>query len=299
MSLKEASESALDNMLLRTRQARSVSTFLGIVLLVEFFAIGMLQALLQTPGRSWQVALAAEILLFLCTWAWLMANLRLLRIEDAGSVPPSHEGLPPTKGGVLLSLNSANMVTVIRLLSIPVLFQLLWGTTPDSPVFQKVLLIAGLAVAALSDMLDGMLARRLEQETRLGRYLDPMADFALILPLLTVLSWKELLPRWLPGIVGVKVALTIGAVLIYTRKHLAESGLRSSAIGKISVAALMICIVVAALGAVSKDFEAMRGGNGHSALALKGIFTVCGVLVLVSIVEKVFIFGRFMWRGWR
>ncbi|MDD5364004.1 MAG: CDP-alcohol phosphatidyltransferase family protein [Gallionellaceae bacterium] len=66
------------------------------------------------------------------------------------------------------------------------------------------------AAAALTDLLDGNLARLLNQRTVLGAWLDPIADKAMLLSTLLMLAWLEALPLWL----GVLVALRDCVVLL-------------------------------------------------------------------------------------
>ena len=51
--------------------------------------------------------------------------------------------------------------------------------------------------AALTDLLDGSLARLLDQRSVLGAWLDPIADKVMLLTTLTMLAWTDLLPIWL------------------------------------------------------------------------------------------------------
>lgn len=72
------------------------------------------------------------------------------------------------------------------------------------PVF-AVLIVQGedvwalivLAVSGASDWLDGVIARRFHQVTRLGQLLDPAADRLFILVTLVGLAWREVIPLWL------------------------------------------------------------------------------------------------------
>lgn len=54
-----------------------------------------------------------------------------------------------------------------------------------------------LALAGFSDWLDGVIARRFDQGSRLGAMLDPAADRLYILVTLVMLAWREVVPWWL------------------------------------------------------------------------------------------------------
>ncbi|WP_179221720.1 CDP-alcohol phosphatidyltransferase family protein [Inquilinus limosus] len=79
-------------------------------------------------------------------------------------------------------------------------------------------------VAALTDAIDGILARRLEARTALGSYLDPIADKLLVVGTYLALSWMAALPVWLVVLV---VARDIGLVLGVVVLHFAGRGTRS------------------------------------------------------------------------
>ncbi|PRY68552.1 cardiolipin synthase [Glaciihabitans tibetensis] len=90
------------------------------------------------------------------------------------------------------------------------------------PVF-LVLLIAGEDVAALlvlvfssvSDFLDGVIARKFNQITRLGQLLDPAADRLFIFAALIGLSVREILPWWLTAvIIGRDVLLAVLGIVL-------------------------------------------------------------------------------------
>lgn len=77
----------------------------------------------------------------------------------------------------IANLNLPNFLTVVRILLIPVFVVLFSDPTPDRSLAAAVVFV----VAAVTDLLDGYLARRHSQITRLGRLLDPIADKLLVL----------------------------------------------------------------------------------------------------------------------
>lgn len=58
-----------------------------------------------------------------------------------------------------------------------------------------------LALAGFSDWLDGVVARRFNQSSRLGAMLDPAADRLYILVTLVMLAWREIVPWWLVAVI--------------------------------------------------------------------------------------------------
>ena len=69
-------------------------------------------------------------------------------------------------------------------------------------------------VQALSDLLDGFLARRMGAKTNLGSYLDPLADKVMLASSYIVLSLQRIIPLWLVVVVIVR-DLVISARIPY------------------------------------------------------------------------------------
>jgi cardiolipin synthase (CMP-forming) len=103
----------------------------------------------------------------------------------------------------------ANWLTILRIVLIPVFVTLL--------VYRKLgpaLLVFG--TAALTDLLDGWVARRRGLASRLGAFLDPLADKLLLIASFVTLTWLKALPFWITAVVFSRdVMLIVGAVLIH------------------------------------------------------------------------------------
>lgn len=82
-----------------------------------------------------------------------------------------------------------NLLSFLRLLLVPVFLVLL-------VVGEDAWALLVLAVASLTDFLDGFLARRLGLVTRLGQLLDPAADRLYIFAALLGLAWRDVVPWW-------------------------------------------------------------------------------------------------------
>ncbi len=106
-------------------------------------------------------------------------------------------------------LNIPNLLTVARIISIPLFIILLI----DQLYFWALVLFIG---AALSDAVDGLLARLLHQRTELGTYLDPAADKLLSASSFVTLAILNILPGWLAVIVISRdVIISLGILLLY------------------------------------------------------------------------------------
>ncbi len=83
----------------------------------------------------------------------------------------------------------ANVVSVLRLMAIPVF---LWWVIEDRLLPAFILLV----VAVLTDFVDGMIARRMNEITKLGQFLDPFADRLFIAATVIALAIQDVVPWW-------------------------------------------------------------------------------------------------------
>jgi len=105
-----------------------------------------------------------------------------------------------------------NALSVLRLAGVPLFLWLLLGPHAD------VAALVVLALSGLSDWADGVLARKLHQESRLGALLDPAVDRLYILATLIGLTLRHIIPWWLAAvIVGRDVLLALSLPIL--RRH--------------------------------------------------------------------------------
>jgi cardiolipin synthase (CMP-forming) len=105
-----------------------------------------------------------------------------------------------------------NALSVLRLLGVPLFLWLLLGPHQDG----WALLV--LALSGFTDWLDGVLARRLDQQSEFGALLDPTADRLYILATLLGLVLRHIIPLWL-AVVIVGRDLILGLSLLVLRRH--------------------------------------------------------------------------------
>jgi CDP-diacylglycerol--glycerol-3-phosphate 3-phosphatidyltransferase len=89
-------------------------------------------------------------------------------------------------------MNLPTWITVSRLLGVPIL---LYGLQ-DPTIEARWILVAVFLIAAGTDWLDGYLARKLNQITDLGKFLDPLVDKLLVLAPLMSLVELQAVPAW-------------------------------------------------------------------------------------------------------
>ena len=83
-----------------------------------------------------------------------------------------------------------NIISVVRLAGVPLFLWLVLGPEADA------IALVVLMVAGFTDFLDGWLARRLDQYSRLGEILDPVADRLYILAVVIGLFLRDIIPWW-------------------------------------------------------------------------------------------------------
>jgi cardiolipin synthase len=115
----------------------------------------------------------------------------------------------------------ATWLTLLRLALVPV-----FAAAFRAPAAQAPFYAAGvLALAGLTDVLDGHLARSRKEESLAGRLLDPLADKLVVLTGVGLLVWVGRLRPWIGWVlVGKEALLVLGAVVFYlTRREMLPS----------------------------------------------------------------------------
>jgi CDP-diacylglycerol--glycerol-3-phosphate 3-phosphatidyltransferase len=97
----------------------------------------------------------------------------------------------------MIPLNLPNLITLLRILAVPVVVVALLGETPHSDALAAVVF----ALAALSDGLDGYIARSRDSITDFGKLMDPLADKLLIVAALVTLVSLGRLPAWMAMVI--------------------------------------------------------------------------------------------------
>lgn len=132
--------------------------------------------------------------------------------------------------------NIPNAISVSRMLFIPVfIYMIVAGKMSGAFII--------FLIAACSDFLDGMAARLLNQKTKLGTFLDPMGDKALVTTAYIILTFPKfnfpnVIPVWLTTVVlGRDLFILAGS--IYAFKHLGRKSFLPILMGKISTISQM------------------------------------------------------------
>jgi cardiolipin synthase len=143
----------------------------------------------------------------------------------------------------------ANKITIVRILLVPIFSICLFYYNEEYEILRFVAL--GLFfICGLTDAIDGYVARRFYQKTKLGRILDPLADKLLILIAYISLSTLENIPSasrippWLTIIVISRDAIIVmGSAIIFMLNKDIE--IRPSVLGKITTFFQMLTVIAA------------------------------------------------------
>jgi CDP-diacylglycerol--glycerol-3-phosphate 3-phosphatidyltransferase len=139
----------------------------------------------------------------------------------------------------MFPVNVPNALTLARILAVPVLVVALLDETPDGDVIAA----AVFALAALTDGLDGYIARRKQQITTFGKLMDPLADKLLVVAALISLVSLDRLAAWVAMVIIARELAVTGL-----RAIAAERGvvIAASWLGKVKTllqVAAIICLI--------------------------------------------------------
>ena len=145
-----------------------------------------------------------------------------------------------TRSGIGRVWTVPNVLSMLRLAGVPVFLWLVLGPEADGWA------LALLAVMGVTDFLDGWLARRLGQTSKVGEVLDPVADRLYILAVVVALALREVIPWWVALSLPLRDLLLWGLVpLLRTRGY---SALPVHFLGKVATFNLLYAFPLLLLG---------------------------------------------------
>lgn len=140
----------------------------------------------------------------------------------------------------MVPLNLPNLLTVVRILLVPVLVVALLEKTSGGDLLAAIVF----AVASLTDYVDGWLARTRNWVTTFGKLMDPIADKLLVIAALVVLVSLNRLAAWVAMvIIAREFAVTVLRVAVGTQQGVV---IPASMWGKVKTAiqvAMVICVI--------------------------------------------------------
>lgn len=131
-------------------------------------------------------------------------------------------------------MNTANKLTMIRVVLIPVFIVLLYFgmTLPALAVF---------ILASITDFVDGYVARHYHQVTDFGKFMDPLADKLLVMSAMAWFVEVGWMPGWAFFIVLAREFAVTGLRLVAVEQGLVIAAGKS---GKVKTASTMVCIIL-------------------------------------------------------
>ncbi len=145
-----------------------------------------------------------------------------------------------------MSLNIPNLLTLFRIIAIPLIVVVYFSGLK----YSNFVCWALFALAGLSDALDGYLARRWNQTSKLGAFLDPVADKLLVVIMLVLVATNTMVKQSMMSeflfIITVMVIIGREITVSALREWMAELGKRAnvavSSVGKFKTGAQMLAI---------------------------------------------------------
>jgi cardiolipin synthase (CMP-forming) len=162
-------------------------------------------------------------------------------------------------------MNIPNLLTMSRIILVPIIVILLMD---GSFCIALVLLV----ISGVTDVLDGFLARVLNQQTVLGAYLDPIADKALMISCFVTLSVKKFIPGWLSVIVISRDCIILLGVSVLTMLSVPFK-VKPVLLSKLTTLIQIVTILAVLMG---RCWSANRG------IGLDALFLLTALLTVVS-----------------
>lgn len=182
-------------------------------------------------------------------------------------------------------MNLPNKLTIFRIILVPIMviipFLGIKGTFIGIPM-EWIIIDLIFIIASITDKLDGYLARKNNQVTTFGKFLDPLADKILVLAAMVMLVEMAKLPAWIPIIVLSREFIVSGYRLVAVEKG--NKVIAASKWGKLKTVTQMIAIILAFL-----DMNAF--GECFSGILQSGdaiLNFVVTIMMLVQTVATVF-----------
>ena len=186
-------------------------------------------------------------------------------------------------------MNLPNKLTVLRIILVPIMvlipylnIQGEFLTIPISWIIIDIIFI----IAAITDKLDGTIARKRNLVTNFGKFLDPIADKILVLGAMVMLVEMAKLPAWIPVIVLFREFVVSGYRLIAVEQG--GKVIAASIWGKIKTATQMVAIIMMFLDKYS--FAAVLNSATRGTMnTFEIIFnSITSVLMFVSVIAAIF-----------
>ena len=182
-------------------------------------------------------------------------------------------------------MNLPNKLTIFRIILVPIMVIIPFlGIEKEIVGIPLTYLIIDIifVIASLTDKLDGYLARKNNQVTTFGKFLDPLADKILVLTAMIMLVEMQKLPAWIPVIVLAREFIVSGYRLVSVEKG--GKVIAASKWGKLKTVTQMFAIILAFL-----DLHAF--GECFTGILQGGDFVlnlIVTVMMIIQVIATIF-----------
>jgi CDP-diacylglycerol--glycerol-3-phosphate 3-phosphatidyltransferase len=177
----------------------------------------------------------------------------------------------------------SNLLSVMRVLMVPIIGCLFAAERETGAPEYRYYSVLVLAVMLATDFFDGYLARVLNQVSRLGQFLDPLADKTALLILGALLYYYKDFPLWLLFIMAARdIYAVAGGFMLFSRRDIQA---RPNIFGKFMVASLGLTALVYIL---APSASALGIPLRHGAIALVLFFLILSTIVYWKTYSKVY-----------
>ena len=149
-----------------------------------------------------------------------------------------------------MKMNIANSLTLLRIALTPVFIIFLFYDHPYAKLWALMVFL----VASITDALDGYFARKHDQVTEQGRFLDPLADKILILSALISFAVLEIIPFWMVGLIIFRDLFITGLRVVMNNKGF-QMITSNIAKAKTSFQVVIIVTILLYLGSARLPFD--------------------------------------------
>ena len=184
-------------------------------------------------------------------------------------------------------MNLANKLTLFRIFLVIIMVIVAYvqinGTILNIGIDMWILNIIFI-IASITDKLDGNIARKRNQITEFGKFLDPLADKMLVLSAMLILVERKLLPAWIPIIILIREFAVSGYRLIAVQKE--NNVIAASIWGKTKTVTQIIAIIFAFIN-INNTNIFMNFTNGEItgiALVINCITSIMFILATIATV---------------
>lgn len=186
-------------------------------------------------------------------------------------------------------MNLPNKLTLFRIILVPIMVIIpylnIQGEIVGIPI-TWIIIDAIFIIASITDKLDGTLARKNNQVTTFGKFLDPIADKILVLAAMIMLVENDKLPAWVPVIVLFREFAVSGYRLIASQQG--GKVIAASMWGKLKTVTQMIAIIMMFVDKYA-FFEFIQSSSRQSMNLFGLVFNIItSILMLISVIATVF-----------